>query len=151
MKKLPRKNVVTDVGIYITLQLISGRFFDAGLFGHKIGYSDQRWFRQSRRCFKVENFEWVKYAVIVGGLLFGLMGSVLGYGRALYKFNEIHGVEVLDKRDIRTLRDLQAEKGASSLPFYALLAFYELVCIGGALIMGSVLLGAVLLLTNRTG
>ncbi|MEO2141420.1 MAG: hypothetical protein ABGX63_04490, partial [bacterium] len=67
------------------------------------------------------------------------------------KFNEIHGVVVLDKRDIRSLRELQAEKGASALPLYALLAFYELVCIGGALIMGTVILGAVVLLQARTG
>jgi hypothetical protein len=99
----------------------------------------------------VENFEWVKYAVFVGGPLFASAGAVLGYGRALFKFNEIHGVVVLDKRDIRSLRELQAEKGASALPFYALLAFYELVCIGVALIMGTVILGAVVLLQARTG
>jgi hypothetical protein len=99
----------------------------------------------------VENFEWVKYAVFVGGPVFASAGAVLGYGRALFKFNEIHGVIVLDKRDIRSLSDLQTEKGASALPFYALLAFYELVCIGGALIMGTVILGAVVLLQARTG
>ena len=99
----------------------------------------------------MENFEWVKYAVFVGGPLFSSAGAVLGYGRALLKFNEIHGVVVLDKRDIRSLRELQAEKGASALPFYALLAFYELVCICGALIMGTVILGAVVLLQDRTG
>ena len=99
----------------------------------------------------MENFEWIQYAVFVGGLLFSSAGAVLGYGRALLKFNEIHGVVVLDKRDIRSLRELQAEKGASALPFYALLAFYELVCICGALIMGTVILGAVVLLQARAG
>ena len=99
----------------------------------------------------MENFEWIQYAVFVGGLLFSSAGAVLGYGRALLKFNEIHGVVVLDKRDIRSLRELQAEKGASALPFYALLAFYELVCICGALIMGAVILGAVVLLQARAG
>ncbi|MDA1129727.1 MAG: hypothetical protein O2913_13690 [Chloroflexi bacterium] len=98
----------------------------------------------------MENPEWVKFAVFAGGPILALIGAAFGYGRALLKFNESLGVTVLNKENIRSLHDLRVEEGASLLAFSALLIFYEIVCIGGALIMGAILLGAVLLLQNNS-
>ena len=97
----------------------------------------------------MENLEWVKYAILTGAPVLALVGGAIGYGRALYKFNESLGVAVQDKRNIRSVHDLRVEQGASLIAFSALLVYYEAVCISGALIAGAIFLGAILLLQSN--